>query len=241
LPARDEAGKRVEIETELMASETALASLQDPVGFPDLHLIRRTMLDWRFYHEMRTDSASPLRGPCLAVTSPTLASDGSNLAAVFATLVHIREDTVDLDRAIEDAFPGRAWWCRRPARCRLRHGLSRLPKRVFDAAELSDGTLRYLALAGRCSPIACRDSSPSTSPRRACTPICWSRWRASSSARRNAARSGSSPIPEPWRSRSPSMEASRPAPSSSARARPGWKACGSPAISAREDQARIRS
>jgi len=43
--ARDEAGKRVEIETELLASETALASLQDPVGFPDLHLIRRTMLE----------------------------------------------------------------------------------------------------------------------------------------------------------------------------------------------------
>jgi len=147
--ARDEAGKRVEIETELMASETALASLQDPVGFPDLHLIRRTMLDWRFYHEMRTDSASPLRAPCLAVTSPTLASDGSNLAAVFATLVHIREDTVDLDRAIEDAFPGARLVVPPPGRdAAFGMVFPDYPKRVFEAAELSDGTLRYLALAG---------------------------------------------------------------------------------------------
>jgi len=56
-------GKRVEIETELMPRNGA-ASLQDPVGFPDLILIRRTMLDWRFYHEMRTDSASPLPRTC---------------------------------------------------------------------------------------------------------------------------------------------------------------------------------
>ncbi len=147
--ARDEAGKRVEIETELMASETALASLQDPVGFPDLHLIRRTMLDWRFYHEMRTDAASPLRGPCLAVTSPTLASDGSNLAAVFATLVHIREDTVDLDRTIEDAFPGARLVVPPPGRdAAFGTVFPDYPKRVFEAAELSDGTLRYLALAG---------------------------------------------------------------------------------------------
>jgi predicted ATPase len=147
--ARDEAGKRVEIETELLASETALASLQDPVGFPDLHLIRRTMLDWRFYHEMRTDAASPLRAPCLAVTSPTLASDGSNLAAVFATLVHIREDTVDLDRAIEDAFPGARLVVPPPGRdAAFGMVFPDYPKRVFEAAELSDGTLRYLALAG---------------------------------------------------------------------------------------------
>src|SRR5262245_46908457 len=106
LTAWNDRGKRVEIEADLLPSETALAALQDPSSFPDLDLVRRTMLDWRFYHEMRTDAGSPLRQPCLAVTSPTLASDGSNLAAVFATLAHIRGDTTDLDRAIEEAFPG---------------------------------------------------------------------------------------------------------------------------------------
>ncbi len=149
LAARDEAGIRQEIATELMASETALGSLSDPSRFPDLHLVRRTMLDWRFYHDLRTDQSSPLRHPCLAITSPTLASDGSNLAAVFATLVHLREDSADLERAIEDAFPGAKLVVPNPGRT-ASFGMifPDYPKRVFDVGELSDGTLHYLALAG---------------------------------------------------------------------------------------------
>ncbi len=149
LTARDEAGVSQDIETELMASETALASLQDPSRFPDLHAIRRTMLDWRFYHDLRTDASSPLRRPCLAVTSPTLASDGSNLAAVFATLVYIRQDKAELDRAIEEAFPGARLLVPEPER-EASFGMvfPDYPKRYFEASELSDGTLRYLALAG---------------------------------------------------------------------------------------------
>ena len=147
--ARDADGVRHELGTELMASETALGSLEDPARFPDLYTLKRTMLDWRFYHEMRTDLDAPLRRPCLAVASPTLASDGSNLAAVLATLVHIRQDTFDLERTIEDAFPGAALEVPVPGRT-ASFGLrfADHPKRVFEAAELSDGTLRYLALTG---------------------------------------------------------------------------------------------
>jgi len=147
--ARDEKGVRQELGAELMASETALGSLTDPGRFPDLHSLRWTLLDWRFYHEMRTDLEAPLRRPCLAVVSPMLASDGSNLAAVFATLAHIREDRADLDRAIEDAFPGALLEVPVPERT-ASFGLRfpDHPKRVFEAWELSDGTLRYLALAG---------------------------------------------------------------------------------------------
>src|SRR6202035_3088174 len=140
--ARDDKGLRVELGAELMASETALGSIEDPARFPDLHAIRRTMLDWRFYHEMRTDFEAPLRRPCLAVAGPTLASDGSNLAAVFATLVHIREDTVDLDRAVEDAFPGARLVVPPPGRdAAFGMVFPDYPKRIFEAAELSDGTL----------------------------------------------------------------------------------------------------
>ncbi len=147
--ARDDKGLRRDLGTELMASETALGSLEDPARFPDLYALKRAMLDWRFYHEMRTDFEAPLRRPCLAVASPTLASDGSNLAAVLATLVHIREDTVDLDRAIEDAFPGATLEVPVPGRA-ASFGLrfAEHPKRIFEAAELSDGTLRYIALVG---------------------------------------------------------------------------------------------
>jgi predicted ATPase len=101
------------------------------------------------------DPASPIRQPCLAVATPTLASDDNDLAAVFATLAFILEDTADLDRAIEDAFP-RTLPNPPPPEQLARFGLriSEFPHRVFEAAELSDGTLRYLALMGRCSAIA---------------------------------------------------------------------------------------
>ena len=149
LVARDEEGVRQEIDRQLMASETALGSLQDPSRFPDLYTIQASMLDWRFYHDLRTDQASPIRQPCLAITSPTLSSDGSNLAAVFATLVYIRDDKVDLDRAIQEAFPGAKLAVLEPQRT-ASFGMvfPDYPKRLFEASELSDGTLRYLALAG---------------------------------------------------------------------------------------------
>jgi predicted ATPase len=147
--ARDADGKRVELSRELLASETALGSFDEPQRFPEVHAIKQLMLDWRFYHDLRTDKDSALRRPCLAVATPTMASDGSNLAAVLATLVHIRYDTVDLDRAIEDAFPGARLEVPMPGR-EASFGLvfPDHPKRVFAAQELSDGTLRYLALAG---------------------------------------------------------------------------------------------
>jgi predicted ATPase len=147
--ASDTEGVRVEISRDLMASETALGAFDEPQRFPEVHALRRTMLDWRFYHSLRTDADSALRRPCLAVTSPTLASDGSNLAAVFATLVHIRKETVDLDRAIDDAFPGAALSVPLPEReASFGMVLPDHPQRVFQAAELSNGTLRYLSLAG---------------------------------------------------------------------------------------------
>lgn len=147
--ATDDDGRKQPIGSDLLASETALGALQDPARFPDVDIVRRAMLDWKFYHDFRSDRASPLREPCLAVTTPTLASDGSDLAALFATLAHIREDTIDLDRAIDDAFPGAALVLPVPERM-ASFGLifPEYPKRVFEAGELSDGTLRYLALAG---------------------------------------------------------------------------------------------
>jgi predicted ATPase len=145
----DETGVKRPLGSEILPSETALGSLQDAAAFPDLHLARRTMLEWRFFHGFRTDAASPLRRPALAVTSPTLASDGSNLAAVFATLAHIRQDTTDLDQAFDDAFPGARLVIPEPDRFATFGVIfPDYPKRIFQASELSDGTLHFLVLAG---------------------------------------------------------------------------------------------
>lgn len=146
---RDEEGRKRPFGTDLLPTETALAALQDAVRFPELQVVRQALGAWRFYHDVRTDAGSPLRRPCLAVTTPTLASDGADLAAVFATLAHIRGDTADLDAAFADAFPGARLVVPTPDR-EARFGVifSEYPKRIFEPSELSDGTLRYLALAG---------------------------------------------------------------------------------------------
>jgi predicted ATPase len=147
--AVDGHGRKQTLSTDLLPSETALGALGSASDFPDLHAVRRTMLEWRFYHQFRTDAGSPLRQPCLAVTTPTLSSDGADLASVFATLAHIRGDTTDLDHALGGAFPGARIVIPEPER-NASFGLifPDYPKRVFAAGELSDGTLRYLALAG---------------------------------------------------------------------------------------------
>jgi predicted ATPase len=149
LMARDLEGRPVEIDVDLLPSETALSRLQDPSRFPALDLVRRTLLAWRFYHDLRTDPDAPMRKPCTAVAAPTLAADGANLAAVFATLALIRQDTIDLDRMIDRAFPGVQLEAPKPEREQsfaLRY--PEFPYRQFEPSELSDGTLRFLGLAG---------------------------------------------------------------------------------------------
>jgi predicted ATPase len=147
--ARNDEGRPVAIDLDILGSETVLGRLDDPSRYPELDAVRRTLLAWRFYHDLRTDADSALRRPCVPVAAPTLTSDGSNLAAVFATLAHIREDTTDLDAVIDTAFPGAQLVIPKPERM-ADFGMvfPEFPQRVFEAAELSDGTLRFLSLAG---------------------------------------------------------------------------------------------
>jgi predicted ATPase len=144
--ARDAAGRREQAHDDLLASDTALSALS---GRSEIALVRDSLVAWRFFHGFRTDAESPLRRPSRAVTAASLAADGSNLAAVLATLHHIRGDRIDLDRAIEDAFPGAELVIpavEEYASFGMRY--AEMPKRVFQAHELSDGTLQFLALAG---------------------------------------------------------------------------------------------
>ena len=109
---------------------------------------RRAVSQWRFFHGFRSDRDSALRQPCLAVTAPLLDQDGANMAAVFATLTWTREDTIDLDRAVADAFGGARLSVPEPDEF-ASYGLifPQFPQRVFQPRELSDGQIRFLALA----------------------------------------------------------------------------------------------
>ena len=147
--ARDEDGRPVDVDLDILDSETVLSRLEDPSRYPTFDLVRRTLLEWRFYHGLRTDADSPLRKPGVGVPAATLASDGSNLAAVFATLAEIRQDTGPLDHMIDQAFPG-AILNIAPTHRTTAFSMTfpEFPQRQFEAMELSDGTLRFLGLAG---------------------------------------------------------------------------------------------
>jgi len=68
---------------------------------------------------------------------PDDGSDGSNLAAVLATLIYIRRDTVDLDSRDRGRFPGARLDVPLPGQEGvLWHGVSDHPRRVFEAREL---------------------------------------------------------------------------------------------------------
>ncbi|EHS50495.1 hypothetical protein PDO_2449 [Rhizobium sp. PDO1-076] len=145
---RDERGRMEPYPEQAMTSETAIALLGDAGHYPEVGTFRRMVDGWRFFHGFRTDRDSPLRRPCLAVTAPMLDEDGGNLAAVLATLVHTRQDTVELDAAIASAFGGARLQVPEPGE-HAEFGVifPDFPQRIFHPRELSDGQIRFLGLA----------------------------------------------------------------------------------------------
>jgi predicted ATPase len=145
---RNEGGSRESHAEAVLPSETALAAFRDGSRYPELEIVRRELLDWRLYHDFRTDAGSPIRQPCYAIVTPTLSSDGHDLAAVLATLFVIREDTSEIAVAIDDAFPGARLRAEdMGSTCRFTLEFPEM-LRPFGAHELSDGTLKYLCLLG---------------------------------------------------------------------------------------------
>jgi predicted ATPase len=142
---RDEAGAWRQVATHLAPFDSMMTHCSDPRDAPELLLLRDRMRDWRFYDHFRTDRDAPARRPQVGTYTPVLGSDGSDLPAAIQTIREIGNPK-ELDAAIADAFPG----------CKIeitssdgyfelhmrQHGLLRSLK----AAELSDGTLRYLLL-----------------------------------------------------------------------------------------------
>ncbi len=127
----------------LADTDSMLASVADPQRAPEMLEVREGVRGWRFYDHFRTDSESPARVAQIGTFTPVLHHDGSNLAAALQTILEIRSDDA-LATTLEDAFPGsRLYIDLQNGRFELQlqqHGLLR----ALSAAELSDGTLRYL-------------------------------------------------------------------------------------------------
>jgi len=142
---RDADGNRTVFPFELWSGESLLAQLSEPHRFPLLSALRSVLLRWRFYHHFRTDPDAPVREPQVGVRTPALAHDGSDLAAALMTIQDIGDRKL-LHGSVERAFPGARLevWEER-GRFGLRLAMPGL-LRPLEAAELSDGTLRYLCL-----------------------------------------------------------------------------------------------
>ncbi|MGS1080040.1 AAA family ATPase [Pseudoxanthomonas beigongshangi] len=123
--------------------ESLFTQIADPVNAPEVLDLRERIRGWRFYDHFRTDAEAPARLPQLGTRTPVLSHDGHDLAAAWQTIREIG-DHAALDAAVDDAFPGaKVEVDVRDGRFQLvfaQHGLLR----PLSAAELSDGTLRYL-------------------------------------------------------------------------------------------------
>jgi predicted ATPase len=118
-------------------------SMLSELAEPEVLLLRDRMRSWRFYDQFRTDRDAPARQSRIGTRTPVLDHEGADLPAALQTIREVGASD-DLDEAVADAFPGsRVHVVDHDGRFGLRfhqHGLLR----PLDAAELSDGTLRYL-------------------------------------------------------------------------------------------------
>jgi predicted ATPase len=143
---RDGAGRWQETTYRIGPFDSMLAQFSDPRHAPEMHTVRENLRRWRFYDHFRTDAAAPARVEQIGTYTPVLGHDGADLAAALQTLRQIG-DAETLDEAIDDAFPGSAIDIHvSDGRFSLRMSQPGL-LRPLAAAELSDGTLRYLLLS----------------------------------------------------------------------------------------------
>jgi predicted ATPase len=127
---------------DLLPFESMLSVLSDPERAPELLSLREEVRSWRFYDHFRADADAPARQSQIGTFTPALAHDGRDLAAALQSIRAIG-DGAALDAAVDDAFPGARVQVEVADRFTVtfeQHGLLR----PLTAAELSDGTLRYL-------------------------------------------------------------------------------------------------
>lgn len=140
---RDESGKWAEDIQRIQLGDSMLSEVSDPRRAPEVLVVRERVRSWRFYDQFRTDPEAPARVGRIGTRTPVLDHDGGDLAAALQTIREVG-DAVALDAAVDLAFPGSSVTVEvSDGMFDVRfhqHGLLR----PLGAAELSDGTLRYL-------------------------------------------------------------------------------------------------
>ena len=126
--------------------ESVFSAVADPVATPEIFVLREAIQGWRFYDHLRTDADAPARTPQIGTLTTVLHPSGRDLAAALQTIFEIG-DSAAMHNAVSDAFPGAhiSIGAQEDGRFVLHFHQEGL-LRPLQAAELSDGTLRYLLL-----------------------------------------------------------------------------------------------
>ena len=128
------------------------AGISDPNCERIAKYVRRHLDRWRLYHFHDTSSSSPMKKTATINDNRFLHPDGSNLAAFLYYLRVRHQDSYSLiRRTVQNAVPFFDEFRLEPLRLNpnsiqleWRHKNS---ESYFDASSLSDGTLRFIALA----------------------------------------------------------------------------------------------
>ncbi|KAB7746289.1 AAA family ATPase [Nostocoides sp. F2B08] len=131
--------------TGLSSAASLMTEVADPHRAPEVLSVRDRIRSWRFYDGFRTDVDAPVRRPQVGTRTDVLAGDGGDLAAAIQTIQEIG-DGAALHDSVADAFDGArvaVLWDGGLCEVAL-HQRGML--RPLRSGELSDGTIRYLAL-----------------------------------------------------------------------------------------------
>ncbi len=140
---RGDGGEKSVLSQSLQNFDSVLTEVSDAQRAPEVLRLRDTIRGWRFYDHFRVDADAPSRNPGVGTRTPVIDAEGRDLAAALQTIREIGDHDA-LASAIDDAFPGGSIdIVELDGRMKLEFSQPGL-LRSLSAAELSDGTLRYL-------------------------------------------------------------------------------------------------
>lgn len=147
-----ETQRGLEAAPELMSEEETLLSLVASPFFDNrvISLFQKELAGWSVYHDLRVDPQAPVRQPAITRPERRVSPDGQNLISVMHTLyTGDRKFKKDINAAMKAAFGGDfeelIFTPAADQKVQLQVRWKSL-KREQSAAELSDGTLRFLFL-----------------------------------------------------------------------------------------------
>jgi predicted ATPase len=167
---RRDAGHGFDVLTKALPSyRSVLAEFADPGRVAELAAVRERLRSWRFHDGFRVDADAPSRRPQVGTRTPVLADDGADLAAAIQTIIEAGAGSgaAELHNAVAVAFEGASLSVSATDGLFDVHLHQPGMRRALRAAELSDGTLRFLlwaaALLGPQLPTLMVLNEPETS------------------------------------------------------------------------------